>query len=209
MSNTLRWTLSSYIAVLTACSPARLAPPDPQTLLAEFRFVEAASEPSDTLSVSVSGPAKVSTASVAQYSATVHNGRTTTIRYYYWWFVAACTKGGGCAPTSYIALADGEGRSSVNVPFGSESAEKDIVVQVAEIDGQGRTGSSPEFAVEGPARRSLGGGEEGFGGGVCDWYAGTFYPFTGTYTDPFTMRKWKRQFRRDYCGNRISWMSAI
>ena len=205
MSRTIRWTLSSVVAVLAACTPARLAPPSPGALLADFRLVEAAMEPADTLSVRISGPSALRTAGSARYSATVRNGATTTTRYYYWWFVASCAKGTGCAPTSYRALAEGEGRDTVTVTFGGHHAEQDLVVQVAEIDGRGRTGSSTEYVVEGPARRPLGGGENGFGGSACDWYAGTFYPHTGVFRDSLTLRKWKRQFRRDYCGNRVSW----
>lgn len=205
MSRTIRWTLSSYVVVVAACTPARMAPPAEEIPVAAFRLVEAAMAPTDTLSVSVSGPAAVRSTGTARYAATVRNGRTTTTRYYYWWFIAACARGPGCARTSYQALAEGEGRDTVTVSFGMLNAEKDLVVQVAEIDGRGRTGSSTEYVVEGPARRPLGGGQAGFGGAVCDWYAGTFYPHAGTYTDSLTMRKWKRQFRRDYCGNRISW----
>jgi hypothetical protein len=207
MSRTLRWTLSSYIVVLAACTPARLAPASAPMLDADFRLVEAAMAPTDTLSVSIEGPAALRNAGAARYTASVRNGSTTTTRYYYWWFVASCAKGkSGCAPTSYRALAEGEGRDTVTVSFGPVNAEKDLVVQVAEIDGRGRTGSSTEYVVEGPARRTLGGGDDGFGKPVCDWYAGTFYPHTGTYTDARTHRQWKRQFRRDYCGNRVSWM---
>jgi hypothetical protein len=39
----------------------------------------------------------------------------------------------------------------------------------------------------------------------CDWFAGSFYPHTGDYTDPYTGQTWVRTFRRDYCGNRVQW----
>jgi hypothetical protein len=209
MSRTLRWTLSSYIVVLVGCAPARIAPPTGQMVLADFRLVEAATGPTDSLSIQVDGPSAVRSAGPARYAATVRNGSTTTTRYYYWWFVASCAKGTGCARTSYKALAEGEGRDTVTLTFGVQHAEKDLVVQVVELDGSGRTGSSTEFVVEGPARPALGGGEEGFSGTVCDWYAGTFYPHVGVYTDPYSKRSWKRHFRRDYCGNRISWAPAF
>jgi hypothetical protein len=205
MSSRLRWTpLSSCLMLLAACAPARTAPTAEALSRAEFRFVEAAMEPTDTLSVTVHGPSNVRTPGAASYGATVRNGSTTTTRYYYWWFIAACAKRTGCAPTSYQALAEGEGRDTVTVSFSTLSAETDLVVQVAEIDGRGRTGSSTEYIVEGP-RRTLGGGQDGFAGGSCDWYAGNFYPHTGMYTDARTNRQWKRHFRRDYCGNRVSW----
>jgi hypothetical protein len=205
----LRTSLLSYIVVVVGCTPTRVAPDAAALGRAEFQFVEAAMRPTDTLSVSVDGPSTVRGAGNARYTATVRNGGTSTTRYYYWWFVASCAKGAGCAATSYQALAEGEGRDTVAVGFGTVHAEKDLVVQVAEIGTGGRTGSSPEFVVEGPARRTLGGGAEGFGDTVCDWYAGDFYPHVGTYTDARTNRSWKRQFRRDYCGNRISWRPAF
>jgi hypothetical protein len=204
MRRSPRSLLWAYIVVTIGCtsSPVRTSEsegPAPVVLLSA-----ASSEAADTLSVVVHGPAKVHQASTARYSATVLNGSAR--RYYYWWFVAACARGAGCSPSSYVALDEGEGRSEVSLPFSAEHAEKDLVVQVAEIDGRGRTGSSPEYPVEGPARRiGGGGGAEGFTGGICDWYAGTFYPHTGTYSDPFTGRRWERNFRRDYCGNRVSW----
>lgn len=207
MSRPLCRTLP-FVVALAACAPTRTTPPSPRSSLSEFRFVEAAMRPADTLSVSLSGPATVRAPGSVHYAATVRNGRSTTTRYYYWWFVASCARGSGCAPTSYQALAEGEGRDTVTLSFSAVHAEKDLVVQVAEIDGARRTGSSTEYVIEGPARRTLGGGQDGFGGTVCDWYAGTFFPHTGVYTDSLTMRTWKRQFRRDYCGNRISWQPA-
>lgn len=208
MSRPYRWCTFAYVVVIAACAPARPAAPSPRQALGDFRLVEAAISPAETLSVGISGPASVRAAGPARYAAIVRNGRTTTTRYYYWWFVASCARGSGCAPTSYQALAEGEGRDTVTLSFGLAHAEKDLVVQVAEIDGRGRTGSSTEYVIEGPARRTLGGGQDGFGGTVCDWYAGSFYPHTGAYTDSLTMRTWKRRFRRDYCGNRISWQPA-
>lgn len=202
MQKLLRWILSSYAVVLGACAPAAMGTPGPAPLARAVEFDRAGTEPRDTLSVTIRGPLAVPAATTVQYSASV--GNSSARRHYYWWFVASCAKGSGCAPSSYTPLNEGEGLTSVSVPFAKESIEKDIVVQVAEIDGDGRTGSSLEYAVEGPGRR-LGGGLAGIGGGVCDWYAGSFYPHTGTFTNPFTGRSWQRGFRRDYCGNRISW----
>jgi hypothetical protein len=145
----------------------------------------AISSPSDTLTVIVHGPVAVHEASTVRFTATVANG--TAQRYYFWWFAAACARSGGCAPSSYVAIAEGEGKSDVSLSFGADHQEKDLVVQVAEIDGRGRTGSSAEFMVEGPARHLGGGGSaDGSGAGVCDWFAGNFYPHTGRYTDSFT-----------------------
>ena len=158
MSRPFCRTLFASVVVLAACAPARPATPSPRASLADFRLVEAAMRPADTLSVGIDGPATVRAVGSARYAATVRNGRTTTTRYYYWWFVASCARGSGCSPTSYQALAEGEGRDTVTVSFGLVHAEKDLVVQVAEIDGRGRTGSSTEFVIEGPARRTLGGG---------------------------------------------------
>jgi hypothetical protein len=136
-----------------------------------------------------------------QFTAEVRNGRAS--RYYYWWFVASCAKGAGCTPSSYRLAAEGEDRTSLDLPFGAQHAEKDIVVQVAEIDGDGLTGSSAQLAVAGPAPR--GAMREKVSGGICDWYAGNFYPHRGLYTDPYSGRTWERGFRRDYCRNQVSW----
>ncbi len=205
MQKMLRWILSSYVVVLGACTPSAVATPEPIVLAPIVKFGEAGIGPEDSLSVAVHGPAAVPSAATVRFTASVANSKAR--RHYYWWFAASCAKGSGCAPSSYLPLEEGEGRSSVDIAFGKEALEKDVVVQVAEIDGKGRTGSSLEYSVEGPSRR-LGGGSSGFGGGVCDWYAGSFYPHTGTYTNPFTGRSWRRGFRRDYCGNRISWEPA-
>lgn len=216
MKISTKLVVSVYVATLAGCTPAPVGNPEPESLqwadaggssdgLAApepIRFPDAGTEAPDTLGVKILGAPEVRTATTASYSATVAN--TSGRRLYYWWFVASCAKGGGCSPSSYKLLDEGEGRNTVNLRFGAEAAEKDLVVQVAEIDGKARTGSSTEFPVTGPAQR-LGGGSEGFGGPVCDWYAGNFYPHTGRYTDPFTGRSWKRSFRRDYCRNGISW----
>jgi hypothetical protein len=131
--------------VVRAPEPALRVPADVVPVTA------ASSSPSDTLSVAVHGPAAVRQASTVRFTATVSNG--TAQRYYFWWFAAACAGSGGCAPSSYVAIAEGEGKSDISLSFGVDHQEKDLVVQVAEIDGRGRTGSSPEFMVEGPARR--------------------------------------------------------
>lgn len=169
---------------------------------APIRFGRARASETDTLSVRVAGPSMVKTAGSAQYTATVENGKAS--RYYYWWFVASCAKGLGCAPSSYHLVSEGEDRTAVGVPFGPMNAEKDIVVQVAEIDGDGQTGSSAQFVVAGPSPRPTG-GKEKVSGGICDWFAGSFYPHKGLFTDPFSGRQWERGFRRDYCGNKVSW----
>jgi hypothetical protein len=203
MRRASRAALWSYVLVTVGCTPAVVSTPEPELAADAVRFSRAGSSERDTLSIIVRGPQSVRKPSTVAYTVMVKNG--TAHRYYYWWFVASCAKGGGCAPSSYVAFAEGEGQASASVRFGAESAEKDIVVQVAEIDGRGRTGASLEFPVTGPAQRQ-GGGTDGFSGGpVCDWYAGSFYPHTGIYTDPFTARSWERNFRRDYCGNRVSW----
>lgn len=208
MNQPTRLLLSSLLLAVGGCTPSAMATPSPErevlTPAEPVRFAVVGSEPGDTLSVKIHGPARVSTPFTVTYSATVERG--TAKRYYYWWFVAACATRNGCAPSSYQLLDEGEARTSVKLPFGANNAEKDLVVQVAEIGGKGRTGSSVEYPIMGPAQRmSGGGGVDGFTGGVCDWYAGSFYPHTGKYVDPFTGRSWERGFRRDYCGNRVSW----
>jgi hypothetical protein len=215
MRSTLRLVLSSYVVVIAGCSHATGgAPPSGSPggvvqqggPLREFapapiRFDRARVGPTDTLSIQIQGPPVVKAAGAAQFTVAVENGRAR--RYYYWWFVASCAKGAGCAPSSYRLAAEGEDRTTLDVPFGAMNAEKDIVVQVAEIDGGGQTGSSAQFAVTGPAPRN--GGREKVSGGICDWFAGEFYPHKGLFTDPLTGRTWERAFRRDYCGNKLSW----
>ena len=215
MKGSFRLALSSYIVVAAGCTPSGLSTPEPLALryrapsgasasaVRAVRLPMAESAPGETLSIRVDGPSEVRAATAARFSASVSNGAEGS-HYYYWWFVASCAKRGGCSPSSYTLLAQGLDESSANVAFGASNAERDVVVQVAEIDGKRRTGSSAEFPVMGPARR-LGGGAEGFSGGTCDWFAGNFYPHTGKFTDPFTGQSWNRRFRRDYCGNRISW----
>lgn len=194
--------VASYV-VVTGCTPSAVPTPGPQFASVEVvRLGTARSGDADTLSVRVDGPAAIRTVSTPRFTASVQNGGAR--HYYYWWFVATCATRGGCAPSSYVLIGDGQDMTSITVPFGTENAEKDIVVQVAEIDGRGRTGSSVEFPVIGPSQRR-GDGSEGLAGSICDWYAGSFYPHVGPYTDPFTGRTWKRHFRRDYCGNRVSW----
>lgn len=216
MRSTVRLVLS-YVVVVTGCSTPSVEAPAPTrypggvvqqgapargAAARPIRFARARAGDADTLFVRVQGPTSVSSPSAPEFTAVVENGRAN--RYYYWWFVASCAKGAGCIPSSYQLLGEGEERTTVDVPFGAMHAEKDIVVQVAEIDGEGQTGSSAQFAVAGPApRRSQ--KREGVSGGICDWFAGIFYPHKGMYTDPFTGRTWERGFRRDYCGNRVSW----
>jgi len=214
MRSTVRVVVSSYVVVLAGCSSALSgaapAASQPGTVVqqgaavrsvAPIRFSRARATAADTLSVQIQGPAEVKVPGAGQFKATVQNGRAS--RYYYWWFVAACAKGAGCTPSSYRLAAEGEDRTSLDVPFGAQHAEKDIVVQVAEIDGDGLTGSSAQFAVTGPAPR--GPSREKVSGGICDWYAGDFYPHRGLYTDPYSGRTWERGFRRDYCRNQVSW----
>lgn len=206
MYRALRPIALAYIVVTAGCTAAATHNLPDGAVPDVVPLASASADMADTLSVSVQGPAAVREASVVRFTANVANGSAR--RYYYWWFAAACARSAGCTPTSYVAIAEGEGRSEVNLTFGAEHAEKDLVVQVAEIDGRGRTGSSPEYPVEGPARRAVGGGggsSEIAARGICDWFAGSFYPHTGTFRDSISGRRWERSFRRDYCGNRISW----
>ena len=214
MRSTVRLVVSSYLVVTAGCSSATAGSPDPgagnviqqgsaarSLAAAPIRFKRARATATDTLTVSIQGPAAIPAAGAAQFRASVGNSRAN--RYYYWWFVASCAKTTGCVPSSYHLLAEGEERTAVDVPFAASSAEKDIVVQVAEIDGDGLTGSSAQLAVRGPSPRTN--AREKVSGGICDWFAGSFYPHRGLYTDPYSGRTWERSFRRDYCGNRVAW----
>ena len=216
MRSKVRLVVTSFVVVLAGCSHAGGGTQAPaayrgevvqqggplETAPAPVRLGRARISDSDTLSVQISGPAAVASAGVIQFTAAVQNGSAT--RHYYWWFVASCAKTAGCAPSSYRLLAEGEGRTAVGVPFADTHAERDIVVQVAEIDGNGQTGSSAQLAVAGP-KPARSGARRTTSGLICDWFAGEFYPHTGMYTDPISGRTWARGFRRDYCSNRLSW----
>ena len=232
MKGKVRLALSSYIAVAVGCAPAfalqepGIAParlvavnampvergvtapspaPSPARAAAStaVRFPHANAAAAETLAVSVSGPAEVRLAGAPSYHASVANGANGS-RYYYWWFAANCARRIGCAPSSYTLVAEGVGRDSVALPVAARNAERNLVVQVAELDGTGRTGSSPMFAITGPASRSSG-TPAVLPKTTCDWFAGSFYPHTGDFKDPHSGRTWTRKFRRDYCGNRVSW----
>jgi len=216
MRSKVRLIVTSYVVVLAGCSHAGGGTQAPVAYRGEVvqqggpldaapvpvRLPRARVSDSDTLSVRVTGPAAVASPGVIHYTAAVRNGSAS--RHYYWWFVASCAKTAGCAPSSYRLLAEGEGRTAVEVPFADTHVERDIVVQVAEIDGDGQTGSSAEFAVSGPKPARIG-ARRTTSRAICDWFAGEFYPHTGMYTDPFTGRTWERGFRRDYCSNRLAW----
>ena len=229
MKGKVRLALSSYIAVLVGCAPAlalqepsiaparlvavnsasieRAAVPaptaSPAARSASVRLPRASAAASETLAVSVAGPGQVRSAGPAAYRASVANGASGS-RYYYWWFVANCARRIGCAPSSYTLVAEGLGLDSVSVPVKATNAERDLVVQVAEMDGTGRTGSSQMFAISGPASKGPGSATRS-GKVTCDWFAGSFYPHTGDFKDPHSGRTWTRKFRRDYCGNKVSW----
>lgn len=230
MKGTIRLALSSYIAVVVGCAPAFalqesgiaparlvaissvanerpapsiIAPTSSEPLPARVHLPRASSAAAETLAVSVIGPVLVRTAATPSFHASVANGASGS-RFYYWWFAANCARRIGCAPSSYSIVAEGLGRDSVTLPMNVTNAERNLVVQVAEVDGTGRTGSSPMFAVDGPARSAP--VSAGLTPKVtCDWFAGSFYPHTGDYRDPHSGRTWTRKFRRDYCGNRVSW----
>lgn len=231
MKGMFRLALSSYIVVVVGCAPAlalqqpgiapaRLAslssvamegPASPSAGRVPLHPVAEASIPlprassaaADTLAVSVRGPSEVRSAFAPSYRASVANAGNGS-RYYFWWFAANCARRIGCAPSSYTLVAEGLGRDSVALPVGATNAERNLVVQVAELDGAARTGSSPMFVITGPAQKAPAGASTS-GRMTCDWFAGSFYPHTGDYTDPYTGRTWPRKFRRDYCANRVQW----
>lgn len=167
------------------------------------RLPYASSAAADTLAVSVRGLDEVPSAAIVPYRATLANGASGS-RYYFWWFAANCARRVACAPTSYVLVAEGEGRDSLTLPVPPGSAERNLVVQVAELDGGHRTGSSPMFSLSGPARRQVDRGGPS-AKPSCNWFAGSFYPHRGAYTDPYTGQTWTRNFRRDYCGNQVQW----
>lgn len=231
MKGMFRLALSSYVLVLSASAPAlalqesglvstRVSMMDPALVgqptaasvavraerparVARVRLPHASAAAAETLAIVVRGPSQVSTATTVAYRAAVGNGRNDS-RYYYWWFAASCARRIGCAPSSYTLVAEGLGRDSVTLAVSSTTAERNLVVQVAELDAAHRTGSSPMFVVAGPAQRVTVGAQPA-ARPSCDWFAGDFYPHTGDFTDPYTGQSWPRKFRRDYCGNRVQW----
>ncbi len=158
--HTVLW---AFLVVSVGCTPTATPTPEPVRYLpadiapaakaAPTRFGAEMAKPAeaDTLSVRISGPTEVHEASSARFTASVPNG--TAQRYYYWWFAAACARAAGCNPSFYVPVGEGEGKNEISLSFIAEHLERDLVVQVAELDGRGRTGSSPEFVVAGPARR--------------------------------------------------------
>jgi hypothetical protein len=230
MKGKVRLALSSYIAVVVGCAPAfafqepsiaparlvavnsvsveRAAVSSPSSssrraTAASVGLPHASAAAAETLAVSVRGPAEVRLAGAPSYHASVANGSKGS-RYYFWWFAANCARRIGCAPSSYTLVAEGLGRDSVSLSMKDVNAERDLVVQVAELDGTGRTGSSAMFAITGPAAKTSGSASVA-PSATCDWFAGSFYPHTGDFKDPHSGRTWTRKFRRDYCGNRVSW----
>jgi hypothetical protein len=169
MRRSPRALLWAYVVVSVGCTPSAVQTPEPvRYLSADITPVSVAAArrgvadtsshgDSDTLSVKVAGPTAVHQASTVRFTAAVTNG--TAQRYYYWWFAAACARSAGCNPSFYVPVGEGEGKSEISLSFIAEHQERDLVVQVAELDGRGRTGSSPEFIVAGPARRPGGNGE--------------------------------------------------
>lgn len=231
MKGMFRVALSSYVLVLGVSAPAlalqervlvsaRLSMLEPalvdqpvaapaavstsrSAVASRVRLPHASSAAAETLAIVVRGPSQLPAAGTAAVRATVGNGANDS-RYYYWWFAANCARRVGCAPSSYTLVAEGLGRDSLALPVSATTAERNVVVQVAELDGTHRTGSSPMFVVAGPAQRT-GNGVQSAARPSCDWFAGNFYPHTGDYTDPYTGQSWPRKFRRDYCGNRVQW----
>jgi hypothetical protein len=196
------------LVAMSSLSVERGAPaaPAPSRVVRPAAVVlpQASAAAAETLAVSVMGPHEVRTAATPSYRAAVANGASSS-RYYFWWFSANCARRMGCAPSSYTLVAEGLGRDSVALPVGVQNAERNLVVQVAELDGTGRTGSSSMFTVSGPASGRLHAPANANVKPTCDWFAGSFYPHTGDYKDPYSGRTWPRKFRRDYCGNRVSW----
>jgi hypothetical protein len=163
MQRAPRAVLWAYVVVSVGCTsvasqapePVRYVSTDlaPATRVRTSRdVVETAIEvEADSLAVKIMGPTAVQQPSTVRFSATVTNG--TAQRYYYWWFAAACARSEGCSPSSYLPVGEGEGKNELTLTFVAEHRERDIVVQVVELDGRERAGSSAEFVVAGPARR--------------------------------------------------------
>lgn len=169
MGRSPRAVLWAYIVVSVGCTPASQAPEPVRYVsrdIAPVVWVPTSRDVVDTatragaesLSVKITGPTAVHQASMVRFVATVTNG--TAQRYYYWWFAAGCARAVECSSSSYVPVGEGEGKNEMSLSFVAEHQERDIVVQVMELDGRERSGSSAEFVVAGPARR-LGASVEG------------------------------------------------
>jgi hypothetical protein len=186
-------TAACAVPDTAAGPPSALHPP--QTRRSSF---SASSAPLDTLNVTISGIGIVKRPQTMTYRANVSN--STATRFYYNWFETDCLS--NCDTSSFWPLAEGEGLSSINSGYASTTDYRNFVVHVTELDGTGRAGAG-HFETQGPDLWVTGGGT-GFATSPCDFYSDSFYPLTGSYTDPFGVTR-DRYFRRNYCTNETSW----
>jgi len=172
------------IAFTSACSASSEGPQSalrPQ----EGRHYMAGGGAADTLHVGIGGRLLVQFPGNQTYRAGVTN--TTGTSFHYTWFTTDCAAYCNTAPMELFA--EGDGMSSVVIPFASTNDEKIITVHVVELDGAHRSGSV-RVEAEGPDMASSG---LGLVDNTCDLYSNiNWFPLTdgnGIH------------FRRNYCNN--------
>lgn len=145
----------------------------------------------DSLHVGITGKLEVYTASNQRYTANVSNGTATS--YHFDWFTADCLS--NCDTAEMVLFAEGDGLSSVSIPFASTNDEKIISVHVIELNGTGRSGATI-IETAGPnllANNS----NPSLVRNPCDYYNPIdWYPIKNP--DPLA------ELRRNYCNNTLS-----
>jgi hypothetical protein len=174
--------------VLTgACSTSPEAPQGKLRPQAASHYA-ASNGAGDTLHVGIGGRTLVQTASTQRYSAGITNGTATS--YHYSWFTTDCAS--NCDSAAMELFAEGDGLSTVYIPFASTNDWKIITVHVNELNGTGRSGAA-RTEVEGPNVASSG---VGFVNNPCDYYNDiNWFPLTAQSGV---------HFRRNYCNNAVS-----
>ena len=142
----------------------------------------------DTLHVTIAGRLLVQSAGNQTYRAGVFN--TTGTSFHYSWFTTDCASFCDSAPMELFA--EGDGLSSVVIPYASTNDEKIITVHVIELNGSHRSGAA-RVEAEGPDMASSG---LGLVNNPCDYYSDIFAPADDGNG---------HNFRRNYCNNAVSW----
>jgi hypothetical protein len=142
----------------------------------------------DTLHVGIGGRLLVQSPGNQTYRASVSN--TTGTSFHYAWFTTDCAAYCDSAPMDLFA--EGDGMTSVVIPYASTNDEKIITVHVTELNGSHRSGAT-RVEAEGPDMASSG---LGLVNNPCDYYTDIFAPNDDGNG---------HNFRRNYCNNAISW----
>lgn len=183
------------LLLLAACSTESSQPVSPK-LSPQHSRRSSSSAPGDTLNVSLTGLTLVRRSGDQTYHATVQNPSAATL--HYTWFVTDCAS--NCATASMVWYAEGDGMSSLVVPYTSTNDEKIITVHVNENIEGGRSGAQ-HLEAGGPNTFATG---EPIVQNLCDSYADVYFPLGGPYPW-FEQGAADRGFRRNYCDNSVTW----